>query len=167
MIKNKKRNQYWGINLKLLRANSDDMQTLTSLSTITFDEDSRKHSQGEKGGPPGYDSIQWQNFMLTNSIYYKVLHESNVVGGIILVKKGRIQMEIARIYIIPEFQNKGLGTEVLTVLERRNPSIKKWTLNTPSWAVRNQHFYEKLGYVKIEEQTTDNGPNLILYEKNV
>jgi len=152
--------------MKVQRTSKDDMQELTQLSTLVFDDDSTKHNQGEKGGPPGYDSIEWQNFILTSGMYYKVLNEGKIVGGVILFKKGRVHLEIGRIYIHPEFQNKGLGTEVLSLLERRNPGIKKWTLNTPAWAVRNQHFYEKLGYIKVGELTTENGLGLILYEKN-
>lgn len=41
----------------------------------------------------------------------------------------------------------------------------KWTLDTPAWAVRNIHFYEKLGYVKIHTYTEEDGTPLISYEK--
>jgi hypothetical protein len=36
-----------------------------------------------------------------------------------------------------------------------HPDVQKWTLGTPSWAFRNQHFYEKLGFVKIRETEVD------------
>ncbi|MHA1727606.1 MAG: GNAT family N-acetyltransferase [Promethearchaeota archaeon] len=151
--------------MKIERANKEDMKTLTHISTITFDEDSRKHNQSEKGGPPGYDSIQWQNDIITKGIYYKIIHEEKIIGGVILFKKGRDHIEFGRIYILPDFQNKGFGTKVFSLLENRFSEIKKWTLNTPTWAIRNQHFYEKLGYIKIGEQTMDDGFSLILYGK--
>ncbi len=39
-------------------------------------------------------------------------------------------------------------------------------LDTPSYAVRNHHFYEKLGYVKVGEDARD-GSSLIAYQKGV
>jgi hypothetical protein len=35
------------------------------------------------------------------------------------------------------------------------PEAKKWILGTPSWAIRNQHFYEKMGFVKVRETEVD------------
>ncbi len=42
----------------------------------------------------------------------------------------------------------------------------RWSLNTPVWAIRNQHFYEKLGYRKGEEFIA-NDIRLVEYEKLV
>ena len=39
-----------------------------------------------------------------------------------------------------------------------HPDVKKWTLGTPSWDIRNQHFYEKAGFIRIRETEID--PNL-------
>jgi hypothetical protein len=50
-------------------------------------------------------------------------------------------------------------------IEQTYPAAK-WTLDTPLYAVRNQHFYEKLGYVKVAENDYD-GFILIAYEKRL
>ncbi len=48
------------------------------------------------------------------------------------------------------------------------PEAQKWILGTPSWAIRNQHFYEKMGFVRVRETEVD--PNLgwsgIEYERS-
>jgi len=40
----------------------------------------------------------------------------------------------------------------------RFPGAERWTVGTPSWAVRNHHFYEKVGFAKVRE--TDVDPDL-------
>ena len=48
-------------------------------------------------------------------------------------------------------------------LEGAHPA-EVWTLDTPTYAVRNQHFYEGLGYERVAERLVD-GLSLIAYEK--
>lgn len=35
---------------------------------------------------------------------------------------------------------------VLAEIQKR--SAKRWSLDTPSWAIRNHHFYKKMGFVQ-------------------
>jgi hypothetical protein len=37
-------------------------------------------------------------------------------------------------------------------IEETYPSTKSWTLETPSFALKNHYFYEKCGFEKIEEK---------------
>ncbi|MFD2875681.1 GNAT family N-acetyltransferase [Paenibacillus rhizoplanae] len=54
-------------------------------------------------------------------------------------------------FIDPLYQNQGFGHEALHFLFVQYPAAKRWTLDTPSWAVRNHHFYEKHGFIRIGE----------------
>ena len=36
------------------------------------------------GGPPGYDSPEWQIEMMKQGFYYTILYEGEIVGGLIL-----------------------------------------------------------------------------------
>ena len=71
---------------------------------------------------------------------------------------GDDHFEVGRIWISPDYQNRGIGQAAMQAMFSLHPDVKKWTLCTPSWAIRNQHFYEKLGFVKIRETEID--PNL-------
>ena len=57
--------------------------------------------------------------------------------------------------------------KIFKFLEAKFPTVRKWTLNTPAWAHRNRHFYEKLGYVKVHEETLEDGGILVFYEKTI
>jgi len=106
---------------------------------------------------------------MEKAIYYKILVEDNIIGGVIISDMGGGHYELSRIFIAPDFQNKGIGTQAIQFIEKAFPAAKRWTLDTPCWAYRNQHFYEKMGYVKVGEAAPDKHRwfSLFLYEKNV
>ncbi|MFX0095884.1 MAG: GNAT family N-acetyltransferase [Candidatus Hodarchaeota archaeon] len=154
--------------MKIEKAKITDIEILTQLSKITFDDDTQKHGLGDEGGPPGYDSIEWQRSIMTEGLYYKIVQDNKIIGGLILFKKGKKHIEVGRIYIHPDFQNQGLGTLIFNSLETLFPQTEKWTLDTPSWAHRNHHFYKKVGYTKVGEMSLENEENtLFLFEKNI
>jgi GNAT superfamily N-acetyltransferase len=77
----------------------------------------------------------------------------------------RFNPQISLVYHIPwnhpvdpDFQNRGIGQQAVRQMFDAFPEARKWILGTPSWAIRNQHFYEKMGFVKIRETEID--PNL-------
>lgn len=66
-----------------------------------------------------------------------------------------------------EYQNKGLGSNIISQIESIFPNVKTWSLDTPKDNRRNRHFYEKLGYKKNGETKINDWLILIEYEKNV
>ena len=146
-----------------------DAVELTDVQMRTFDEDSRAHGQGERGGPPGYDSVAWQIDMMQRGQYFKLVDTQRIIGGAIVFDYGCGHFELGRIYLDPEFQNRGLGSIAMQLIEQQFPTAERWTLDTPHWAKRNHHFYEKLGYVKVREEAIDElgGLRLFFYEKEI
>ena len=148
------------------KANFKDAQELVSIQVRTFDDDARKFNKTEKGGPPGYDSVDWQIEMMKNALYYKILNEGKIIGGIIVFLIDKGHYELGRIYIDPAFQNRGIGFKAMSFLESNFKDATKWTLGTPEWAIRNHYFYEKAGFKKVgEEGPLPEGLMEIRYEK--
>lgn len=146
-----------------------DAEKLTEIQTRCFDDNSRRFLGKERGGPPGYDSIDWQRQAIQKASYYKILADGQIIGGMILyaVNKCEGHYEIGRIYLDPGFQNQGIGKQAMAFAEGLYPDAKKWTLDTPSWATRNHHFYEGLGYVKVREEAAHSEERLFFYEKQM
>ena len=156
--------------IRFEKATRDDAKVLTEVSTRTFDDDSRQHGRGPRGGPPGYDSVEWQIKIMKVGKYYKILADETIIGGLIVFPMGKAHYELGRIYIAPEFQNQGIGAQAIRFIEQSYPTVKKWSLGTPCWALRNQHFYEKMGYIKVGETPPEkDGEGFvgILYQKNM
>jgi RimJ/RimL family protein N-acetyltransferase len=95
--------------------------------------------------------------------YYKIVAGKQIIGGIVILRKGAREYEVGRIHIEPEFQNQGIGTEAFQFLSEAYPLAKRWTLGTPAWNKRTQHFYKKVGFVEIGKDR-DGG---ILFERRI
>lgn len=142
-----------------------DAAALAEISRRTFDDDSRRFLGQEPGGPPGYDSAPWQADMMRRGKYVKILADGRLAGGLIVFRMGGDHYELGRIFIDPAFQNRGLGGQAMRWIETAFPA-RRWTLDTPTWATRNHHFYEKLGYVRVREEG-DGPARLVFYEKRL
>lgn len=142
--------------IQLKKADQRDVKALTRTQVRAFVDDNKNKPLGcSLSGPPGYNSLDWNLQWIGNTPYYKILFNGAIVGGLILFDMGDDHCEVGRIWIDPDYQNQGIGQAAMQKMFRLHPEIKLWTLGTPSWAVRNQHFYEKLGFLQVRETEID------------
>lgn len=148
-------------------ANPQEAGVLAEIQKETFNEDARQFQHKEEDGPPGYDSTTWQVEMMQSGDYYKIIADDEIIGGMIVFPAaGGEECHLGRIYIDLQHQNKGYGQEAIRFLFAAYPSARKWTLDTPAWAVRNHYLYQKLGFIRTGEvQDTASGESLIEYER--
>ena len=142
--------------VELKKAQKSDVNILTETQIRTFVDDNKLKPPGcSLEGPPGYNSLKWNTHWIQNTPYYVITNKGQIVGGLILFKMGQEHYEIGRIWVDPKVQNQGIGQKAMRLMFKQHPDVKKWTLGTPSWAHRNQHFYEKMGFVKVCETEID------------
>jgi RimJ/RimL family protein N-acetyltransferase len=136
--------------LRFEKAKPEDAKALALISGRAFDNDVNYGAPG-KGGPPGYKYDLWQIRMMSRGYYYKIIldeTEVRIIGGFIVFQNAFGDCELGRIFIDPDHQNQGIGTQAMAFMEQAFPEARRWTLGTPLWNLRTQHFYEKAGYVK-------------------
>jgi GNAT superfamily N-acetyltransferase len=133
--------------IKFELATTEDAKILAKISKRAFDNDVNYGSPG-KGGPPGYDSPEFQVKMIStdNVFYYKILSDDNIIGGFWIRSNRSGIYSLDRIYIEPAFQNQGIGTQAFQFIFEEFPEARSWILGTPAWNSRTRHFYEKLGF---------------------
>ena len=153
------------MNIAFEHAVPADAEALVKVQIAAFHDDARMYPGVELGGPPGYDSVDVMLRKIGEAKVYKILADGQIVGGIIAYDEGQGHFHLDVLDIDPAYHNRGIGTQAMHFIERTYPA-QKWTLNTPGYALRNQHFYEKLGYVKTGEYPFENF-TLIDYEKKV
>jgi ribosomal protein S18 acetylase RimI-like enzyme len=141
---------------EIQRATDQDAVELTAIQTRTFEDDNQRKPPGcSLEGPPGYDSVAWNTARIASTPYFKIVCDGRIVGGIIVFRMGDGHYELGRIYVDPAFQDQGIGQAAMRQLLAAYPHARRWTLGTPKWALRNQHFYEKLGFVVVRETEVD------------
>jgi RimJ/RimL family protein N-acetyltransferase len=122
-----------------------DAEMLAAISRRAFDDDVLHGAPGT-GGPPGYDSAEWQAQTASEATAYLTIEVGgSVIGGMIVFGTDG-DYWLGRMFIDPDHQGRGLGSEALARLERKYPDATRWSLETPPWNRRNHRFYEKAGY---------------------
>jgi len=134
------------MNVQFLTAEPNDAEELTLTCKITFDDDTFKHTGKQTGGAPGYDDLDYQLMKIEEAIYLKILLDEQIIGGIILEWLTEDHIQLTRIWIHPDHQNKKIGHLAMNYIHTHY-SATKWILETPPYANRNHYFYEKFGYV--------------------
>ncbi len=148
------------------RAVPADAPALTAAAIAAFHDDARLYGV-PLSGPPGYDLVDHALALMVEGDYYKIAHEGQIIGGMVVFDAGDGHFHLGVLYIHPDYHNLGIGSKAMRFLEQTYPA-RKWTLDTPAYAVRNQHFYEKFGYLKVGEFTPEDDPILLFaYEKQV
>lgn len=157
--------------VQLIPATGEDIHELTRVMTLAFDDDAQKHLGQPKGGPPGYDTgdffRKWMPYK--KSVTYRIVAEGKTVGGIIVWIYEHGRNVLGTIFVDPSYQDRGIGTAAWRLIEATYPDTKSWNLGTPSWAIKNHHFYEKNGFKKIREESVDDMPGGVsfIYSKVV
>lgn len=128
-----------------------DAEKLTAIMKKTFDEETRRWSvnlemRDYNIQPPGYSSIEMTRYMMEELVYYKIVYNKVIVGGIIVTITGKSFGRIDRIFVDPAYQGRKIGSRVMELIEEEFPRVRTWDLETSSRQVNNHHFYEKMGY---------------------
>lgn len=155
--------------IRLEPATPEDAGPLTVVAAVAFYDDRKWMPEALREanlaredpdkGPP-HTSYAWTHHVLkslseaepkpSDTTYYKViLGKDLLVGGLFVVARpdlGEGEWRCEGIYVDPDYQNRGIGKEVLRQMYRNHPHVARWSLDTPDWAVRNHAFYERMGF---------------------
>ncbi|SIR64553.1 Pentapeptide repeat-containing protein [Paenibacillus macquariensis] len=128
-----------------------DADKLTEIMKNTFDEEARRWILNQEISdyniqPPGYSSVEMTKYMIEELVYYKIIYNKDIVGGIIVTITGKSFGRIDRIFVDPDYQGRKIGSRVIELIEKEFPTVRTWDLETSSRQVNNHHFYEKMGY---------------------
>ncbi|HBD94294.1 MAG: GNAT family N-acetyltransferase [Spirochaetes bacterium GWF1_31_7] len=109
--------------------------------------------------------IEKLNQSFTN--YYLIKFEEQNVGAVrIITMENENKCRISPIFILDEYQNKGIAQKVFELIENKYKNINNWILDTILEEIGNCYLYEKLGYIKtgkIEE--INENMHIVYYEK--
>jgi len=152
--------------VEIIPATDEDADALVEIQKRAF-----KRLYGiyhDKGNPylRGSDEIvQWLN--RPNCYVYKIIADGLLCGGVSFFERREGEFYLARIYILPEMQGKGIAPTAISLCESQFPQAKRWFLDFPVNENMNRRCYEKAGYKDTgERREQSNGAiTLAIYEK--
>lgn len=107
-----------------------------------------------------------------NTDYYFILLDTNRVGAIRIVSDGNANgkniYRISPLFVLPEYQNRGIGYNVLLKVFDMYKQADMWRLSTIKEEKANCHLYEKCGFVRTgNEEKINKDMTIVYYEKEV
>jgi len=100
--------------------------------------------------------------------FYIIKSGENSVGAIRVVRLSNgDRCRISPIFILPQFQGRGLAQQVFSEVEQRYRPVNGWELDTILEEAGNCYLYEKVGYAKTgRTRKINNRMTLVFYEKH-
>ena len=75
---------------------------------------------------------------------------------------------LSPIFILPEYQGKGIAQTAITLMEQLYPAAQVWELDTIEQEAKLCHLYEKLGYKRTgKTEHIKDGMDIVFYEKQM
>lgn len=153
--------------IELLRANIGDAKELHTMQVKAFKELLEKYQDFDTN--PGNESVEKVEARLKQdfTFYYFICIGQQKVGAVRVVDKKEAvkNKRISPIFILPEFQGKGLAQKAIRLCEKIHGS-GNWELDTILQEPKNCHLYEKMGYRRTGKTEVINEKlTLTFYEK--
>ena len=107
--------------------------------------------------PPLVQTLESIEKDFENQYFLKAVMDGKIIGSVrAYTKEGTCY--IGRLIVHPDFQNRGIGTDLMNEIERIFNTCRRFELFTGDKSERNLYFYQKLGYkifkkAKITDQT--------------
>ena len=154
------------MNITLVKAGLEDAKVLYDMQIESFMPLLAKYQDFETS--PANEPIEKIINRINQSFtdYYIIKKDSINVGGIRIIKGSNNINSVGPLFILSEYQGKGIAQKVFRMIEQKYKDAKKWELHTILQESGNCYLYEKLGYKKTgENEIINNLLTLVLYEK--
>ncbi|MCR8644484.1 GNAT family N-acetyltransferase [Paenibacillus sp. N1-5-1-14] len=98
--------------------------------------------------------------------YYMIKCDEVPIGAVRIVKRASQSYRVSPIFILAEYQGKGIAQQVFNQIEEIYYDAKMWGLGTILQEKRNCYLYEKLGYKQVGEMKEINDRmTMVFYQK--
>ncbi len=153
--------------LNLLRAGIDNAKELHAMQVEAFKELLEKYQDFDTS--PANEGVEKVEARLKQdfTFYYFICIGQQKVGAVRIIDKKETgkNKRISPIFILPEFQGRGIAQEAIRLCEEMHGS-ENWELDTILQEQRNCHLYEKMGYRQTGRMEVVNERlTLTFYEK--
>lgn len=156
------------MDILLIKATESDADIMLKMQKECFKSHFEQYQDVEAS--PVNESIDKMLFRINyeNGGYFKIIVDNIHVGCVRVYEKSPKLYRIGIIYILPMFQNKGIGQKALELAESLFPEAEAWELDCPADLPLNRKCYEKADYRFIGKSETINDKlTLVYYRKEV
>ena len=114
--------------------------------------------------PPLHQTLASLQEKFCTNIVLKALVQEKIVGSVRFKHVGDL-VEVERLVVAPDFQNRGIGSGLLRKIEELTPSAFGYRLFTGNKSRKNIHIYQQLGYKITNRETSSQNIAIVRMEK--
>jgi len=141
--------------MEIERAMISDAEEILILQKLAYRSEAEIYN--DFNIPPLVQTLESIEKDFENQYFLKTVMNGKIIGSVrAYTKEGTCY--IGRLIVHPDFQNRGIGTDLMNEIERIINTCRRFELFTGDKSERNLHLYQKLGYkifkkAKITDQT--------------
>jgi ribosomal protein S18 acetylase RimI-like enzyme len=149
--------------VSVLQATLGDAEAILDLQRVAYRSEAELYQDFEI--PPLTQSIEDLKKTYRTHIFLKAVIGDRIVGSVRAQNQNGI-CQIGRLIVHPDFQQKGIGTELMNRIEAVFGTAEKYELFTGHRSIGNLRLYQRLGYRECRRQVISDKLTLVFMEKH-
>ena len=134
-------------------ADKEDLPTILELQYLAFWKEATEYNDFTI--EPLQQTINAVEEEFKKFTFLKAIDESGMIVGSTRGYVNEGTSYIGKTFVHPDFQGKGIGSKLITILESLN-SAPRFEINSSVRCPQNIRLYEYLGFSRFKETTTEN-----------
>ena len=146
------------------RASLPDAEEILSLQKLSYRSEAEIYN--DFSIPPLLQPFGEIRKDFENQVFLKAILDGKIIGSVrAFVREGTCY--IGRLIVHPDFQNLGIGTELMERIEETFKEAQRFELFTGHKSEKNLHLYQKLGYQIFKTVKANERLNIVFLEKKL
>jgi len=147
---------------QIIHANIADAEEILKLQKLAYQSEAIIYNDWSI--PPLNQTLEDIKKEFAEITFLKSCNSDRIIGSVrVSIHNGNC--EIGRLIVHPDFQGRGIGTQLMLAIESEFPTAKRFELFTGSKSVRNIRLYERLGYKIFQTKQLSELVELVFMEK--
>jgi ribosomal protein S18 acetylase RimI-like enzyme len=148
--------------MEIERAMISDAEEILVLQKLAYRSEAEIYN--DFNIPPLVQTLESIEKDFENQYFLKAVMDGKIIGSVrAYTKEGTCY--IGRLIVHPDFQNRGIGTDLMNEIERIFNTCRRFELFTGDKSERNLYFYQKLGYKIFKKAKITDQTNIVFLEK--
>ena len=144
------------------KAQACDLKAILELQYLAYQSEAKLFNSSDI--PPLKQTIEEVYEEFKKGIILKATDETEKIIGSVRAYKENETVYIGKLMVHPSMQKKGIGTKLLSEMEKQYPS-RRYELFTSTKSIGNIKLYERLGYRIFKEETITEELQFVYLEK--
>ena len=146
----------------IIEARREDAAELLALQKKCYQQEAEIYNDYQIA--PLTQALASMHADLEQLVFLKLLSAEKIIGSV------RAQIEqgtgkIGRLIVHPDYQNRGLGRQLMNAIEVKLAEVDRYELFTGHRSLKNLTFYQKLGYAEFRREPVNPKVTLVFLEK--